>query len=186
MGQRFDRYQRRYERITQRIDRWDQEGRFSTFHELRRRLYRSNNRKVLGVFAGIAESMGFCVKWTRIIGGFVLLTLAGFFGAHGVMVTLLVGGFFYLLAGMLMQAPRAPGSVPMAADPTGAGTPPPVWRTRPAGATGGAVPYQDVRPRRRVDLAQLDQQLDRLNHRVQRMEAIVTDRQFDWNRRMES
>ena len=187
MGRNFNRYQDRYTRIRQRVDRWDDEGRFSIFHELRRRLYRSNNRKVLGVFSGIAESMGFCVKWTRIIGGFVLLTLAGFFGAHGLMVTLLVGGFFYLLTGMLMQAPRDPGSIPMPSPgDAGAGTPPPIPRPRYAGAYPAAVPYQEARPRSRVDLAQLDQQLDRLNLRIQRMETIVTDRQFDWNRRMES
>ena len=185
MGRNFDRYQGRYQRVRRRIDRWDQDGRFSTFHELRRRLYRSRDGKVLGVFRGIAESMGYSVCWTRIIGCAILLTLANFFGANGPMVTLLVGGFFYLLTAMLMQAPRT-ADLPMPADATRAGVPPPLSRTRYAGAYPAAVPYQDARQRPRVNLAQLDQQLDRLNQRIQHMETVVTDRQFDWNRRMES
>lgn len=179
MGRNFDRYQARYERIRQRIDRADQNGRFRIFHELRRRLYRSRDGKVLGVFRGIAESMGFCIRWTRIIGCFILLTLANFFGAHGLMVTLLVGGFFYLLAALLMQAPRGAGVIPAMANDPGMGEPPPIPRSRYAGS------FPVARPLQRVNLAQLDQQLDRLNQRIQHMETIVTDRQFDWNRRME-
>ena len=33
---------------------------------------------------------------------------------------------------------------------------------------------------------QLDRDLDGLNRRIQRMETIVTDRQYNWDRRMES
>ena len=186
MGRNFDRYQARYERLRGRIERADQDGKFRIFHELRRRLYRSRDGKVLGVFRGIAESMGFCIRWTRIIGCFILLTLANFFGAHGLMVTLLVGGFFYLLAALLMQAPRAPGSVPSMANDTGSGAPPPIPRSRYAGAYPVSGSYPEARPRQRVNLAQLDEQADRLNQRIQHMETIVTDRQFDWNRRMES
>ena len=142
---------------------------------------------MLGVFRGIAESMGFSVCATRWIGCVILLTLTDFFGAHGLMVTLLVGGFFYLLAALLMQAPRGEGSIPITAtDRSGAGDPPPLTRTRYAGSYPAAVPYQEVRSRPKVDLAQLDQQLDRLNHRIQRMETIVTDRQYDWERRLDS
>ncbi len=172
-----------YDRIRRRVERWEQDNRFGPLRELRRRLYRSPDGKVLGVFRGIAESMGFRVGWTRVIGCFILMTLANFFGAHGLMVTLLVGGFFYLLAALLMQAPRATGTVPM---PTGGGdryhaaNPPPVPQARYA----GNYPLP-VAARPRVDLAQLDRQLDQLNHRIQRMEGIVTDRQFDWERRME-
>ena len=179
MARNFDRY----ESLRQRIERWELDRRYSGLRDLRRRLYRSRDGKVLGVFRGIAESMGFCVFWTRVIGGIILATLADFFGAHGVMVTLLVGGFFYLLAALLMQAPRGPGDVPIpASGPSGASEPPPLSRTRYA----GSAPYQDLRPRPRVDLAQLDRQLDSLNHRIQRMETIVTDRQYDWERRLES
>ena len=174
----------RYHRIRQRVDRWEQDGRFSVFHELRRRLYRSPNGKVLGVFRGIAESMGFNICWTRIIGCFILLTLTNFFGAHGLMVTVLVAGFFYLLAALLMQAPRPAGTVPMPVsgeDRYDTASRPPVSPARYAGSYPSPTA---VRPR--VDLAQLDRQLDQLNHRIQRMEGIVTDRQFDWERRMES
>ena len=38
----------------------------------------------------------------------------------------------------------------------------------------------------RPDFAQIDRQLDGLNRRIQRMETIVTDRQYDWERRMGS
>ena len=115
---------------------------------------------------------------------FILLTLTDFFGAHGFMVTVLVSGFFYLLAALLMQAPRRTGTVPMPVSGDGrysAVNPPPVPQAR---YTGSYPTPAAARPR--VDLAQLDQQLDRLNHRIQRMEGIVTDRQFDWERRMES
>ena len=172
----------RYHRIRQRVGRWDRDGRFSVFHDLRRRLYRSRQGKVLGVFSGIAESMGFCVRWTRIIGCIILLTLTDFFGAHGVMVTLLVGGFFYLLTALLMQAPRDASSASASTATGYAGNPPPIPVARAGGAYPTAAPFQ----RPRVDLAQLDRQLDRLNLRIQRMEGIVTDRQFDWERRMES
>ena len=169
------------DRIRQRLQRWDQERRFGFIHELRRRLYRSRDGKVLGVFRGIAESMGFCVFWTRVIGCIVLLSLTNFFGAHGVMVTLLVAGFFYLLAALLMQAPRTVGGRPIpVSGGIDAGSPPPV----PRSPYGGS--YRDTAIRPRVDLAQLDRQLDRLDHRIQRMEGIVTDRQFDWQRRMDS
>ncbi len=173
-----------YHRLRRRIERWDQDDRFGPLHELRRRLYRSPRGKLLGVFRGIAESMGFNVRVTRIIGVLMLLTLTDFFGAHGIMVKVLVAGFFYLLAALLMQAPRPAGLTPIPVSGDGRhddASPPPVPQAR----------YTDARPyptsiRARVDLAQLDQQLDRLNHRIQRMEGIVTDRQFDWERRMES
>ena len=162
--------------LRRRVERWDQERRFSFFHELRRRLYRSRDGKVLGVFRGIAESMGFCVFWTRAIGCVVLLTLTDFFGAHGLVVTLLVGGFFYLLAALLMQPPRPIDAATPAAGQSGAGF---------SGWRSSARPAYPPAPRERVNLATLDQQLDRLNQRIQRMEAVVTDRQYDWERRME-
>ena len=54
-----------YHRIRQRIERWEQDDRFGPLRQLRQRLYRSPNGKVLGVFRGIAESMGFNVCATR-------------------------------------------------------------------------------------------------------------------------
>ncbi len=156
--------------------------------KFRQRLYRSDHGKILGVFSGIAESLGFCVLWTRVIGVICLLGIAGSTGANGLAVHMLVSGFFYLLLALVMQPPRksgAPNGLPH--DDEGASTPPPVpfWER---GRRPAAVPaYQAPRPTAgRVDLLQLDRQLDSLNRRIQRMETIVTDRQYDWDRRMDS
>lgn len=142
---------------------------------LRSRLYRSGDGKLLGVFKGIAESVGWKCGLTRVVGVIVLLALAGAMGAHGLKVSLLVAGFFYLLLALLMQPPRPVGSA-----------------TDPASPFRGSIPPATPLPRYpginrpRVDLAQLDRQLDGLNRRIQRMETIVTDREYDWNRRMQS
>ena len=149
-------------------------GRFSN---LRRRLYRSHDGKVLGVFKGMAESLGLCVFWTRAVGLIAMVSLAGAMGAHGFKVTVLVAGFFYLLLALLMQPPRQPGVAADPVSPTAGNVPPRVSRPE-------RYPAASNRPR--VDLAQLDRQLDGLDRRIQRMEAIVTDREYDWNRRMES
>ena len=152
------------------------------FGDLRRRLYRSRNGKLLGVLTGIAESMGYGVCKTRWIGIFILMMLSSSVGAHGLRVSLCVAGFFYLLVGMLMQPPRNPADESvfsrMDSDPN--------FGSRPsaAGRRPAAVPYRQA-PRPKVDLFALDRQLDQLNLRIQRMEGIVTDRNYDWDRRME-
>ena len=146
----------------------------------RRRLYRSSNGKMLGVFSGIAESLGYGVCKTRWIGVALLLILAGKLGADGLWVTAMVGGFFYMLLALLMQPPRPAGMRPPTADEEEDLIPPPLAARR----WGSFRPETPVAPR--VDLAQLDRQLDSLNRRIQRMETIVTDRQYDWDRRMES
>ena len=142
---------------------------------LRSRLYRSNDGKLLGVFKGIAESIGCNCFWTRVVGVLVLISLAGAMGAHGGKVIVLVAGFFYLLLALLMHPPRPAGAPAGPAAPVGRSLPPPLPAQRYPGFN-----------RPRVDLAQLDRQLDGLNRRIQRMETIVTDREYDWNRRMES
>ena len=152
--------------------RWFANGRFDN---LRRRLYRSNDGKLLGVFKGIAESVGWKCGLTRVVGVIVLLTLAGMMGAHGLRVGILVAGFFYLLLALLMQPPRPAGAT---ADPVG-----PVRGSLPPPSSPPRYPGIN---RPRVDLAQLGRQLDGLNRRIQRMETIVTDREYDWNRRMQS
>ena len=148
--------------------------------QFRRRLYRSSNGRLLGVFSGIAESLGYCVRRTRIVGACVLIAIAVFLGAHGFWITAIVGGFFYLLLALLMQPPRPAGMRSMEAESDEDLMPPPFaaqrWRSTP--------PEVPTAPR--VDLAQLDRQLDNLNRRIQKMEAIVTDRQYDWTRRMDS
>ncbi len=151
---------------------WTSNGRFGDF---RRSLHRANDGKLLGVFKGIADCRGYCVFWTRAIGVFVLIILAGMMGAHGLKVIVLVSGFFYLLAALLMQPPRQPGVIEARPETRNASVPPPVPTNR-----------QPFYPRPRVDLAQLDRQLDGLNRRIQQMETIVTDREYEWNRRMES
>ena len=144
-------------------------------NNLRRRLYRSHDGKLLGVFKGIAETAGWRCGLTRVVGVIVLLTLAGAMGAHGLHVSILVAGFFYLLLALLMQPPRPAGAVVDPTDPVRGSVPPPMPPPRYPGIN-----------RPRVDLAQLDRQLDGLNRRIQRMETIVTDREYDWNRRMQS
>ena len=63
----------------------------------------------------------------------------------------------------------------------------PFWRRDRTAVCGGSLPTgRRVPLRARVDLLQLDRQLDGLNRRIQRMETIVTDRQYDWDRRMKS
>lgn len=159
--------------------------------KFRQRLYRSDHGKLLGVFSGMAESLGFCITWTRMVGVCVLLGIAGSAGAEGFKTHILVAGFFYLLLAMVMQPPRKAGSLqpPRDDDDDSLFSPPsmpsmPFWR-RDRAAT--APNYQAPRPTAgRVDLLQLDRQLDGLDRRIQRMETIVTDRQYDWDRRMES
>lgn len=158
-------------------------GRNSDFkrhvENFRRRLYRSSNGKLLGVFSGIAESLGFSVCWTRIVGVSLLLMIAGSAGANGVGVTLMVGGFFYMLAALLMQPPRTAGT--RLSDDEEDLIPPPTPRSR----WGSFSQEPPPTPVPRVDLAQLDRQLESLNRRIQRMETIVTDRQYDWERRLD-
>lgn len=168
-------------------------GRNSEFkrslERLRRRLYRAPDGKVLGVFKGIAQSLGFCVFWTRVVGVITLVTLADACGAKGMLTTILVGGFFYLMLALAMQPSRPVGTYAGDDADDSADRPPyaprssrgQFWKSRPAEA-----PFQQAPRVPRVDLAQLDRQLDNLDRRIQRMETIVTDRQYDWERRMES
>ncbi len=158
-----------FDRMRQRFGNVPGNRGFNTF---RRQFYRSSNGKVLGVFSGIAESKGYCVRKVRWIGIAVLLFLAvSVADTHGLKATVLVCGFFYLLAALLMQSSRSgtPGGATPPPMPMG---PPPV----PGGFRGGPRP----------DLAALDRTLDSLNRRIQRMETIVTDRQYDWEKRMGS
>lgn len=152
----------------------------------RRRLYRSADGKLLGVFSGIAESLGYPVCRTRWIGVAILAVLAAKLGANGFWVTLMVGGFFYMLAALLMQPPRAAGVHLTAANEEEDFLPPPVPPTNRWASYPSEPPPVPVSPTGRVDLAQLDRQLEGLNRRIQRMETIVTDRQYDWERRLDS
>ena len=175
MDPNFDRIRRRFQNMPGS----------RPFDAFRRRYHRSSNGKLLGVFSGIAESRGVCVKRVRWMGVALLLFLATVVAdTHGLKATLLVCGFFYLLAALLMQAPRASagGVIP----PPMPGPVPPTPGS--GGYGGGAVPYPTPAPAGglRPDFAQIDRQLDSLNRRIARMETIVTDRQYDWERRMGS
>ena len=146
----------------------------------RRRLYRSSHGKLLGVFSGIAESLGYGVCKTRWVGVILLVILASELGAKGLGITAIVGGFFYMLVALLMQPPRPAGSR-LAAEEADEDLIPPPLAARRWSSFGQETP---IAPR--VDLAQLDRQLESLNRRIQRMETIVTDRQYDWDRRMDT
>ena len=160
MDPNFDRFRRRLDDVP------GSRG----FHAFRRQFHRSSNGKVLGVFSGIPQSRGLGVKRVRWIGVAVLLFLSMFVvDAHGIKTIALVCGFFYLLAALLMQSPRTAGN----------GTMPSVRAVR---GSGGVAPAGGLRP----DFAQIYRQLDGLSRRIQRMDNIVTDRRYDWERRMGS
>lgn len=174
MDPNFDRIRRRFSNVP------GSRG----FNAFRQRLYRSSNGKVLGVFSGISESLGYRCRTVRWVGIGVLVLLAtGVADTHGLKATVLVCGFFYLLLALLMRSPRT------SVDGV---TPPPMPAPVPGSGDSpfhvGAVPYPGpVAPGgMRPDFAQIDRQLDGLNRRIQRMETIVTDRQYDWERRMGS
>lgn len=148
------------------------ETRCQNLRHLRTRVRRSNDGKILGVFKGISESMRWPCGITRWAGIFLLFSLAGMVGVQGAAGYVLGAGFFYLLASLLMGPPRTePGT--SAADSTAGAVD---WR---AGQRPAAPAY-----RAPVDLAMLDRQLNSLNRRIRRMESVVTDPAYDWERRL--
>lgn len=68
--------------------------------------HRSRHGLLLGVFKGIAETQGWSVLLTRVIGVILLLIAAKLLGAHH-LAKWLVAGFFYLSAAVLMPPGRA-------------------------------------------------------------------------------
>src|SRR5882757_5541592 len=79
---------------------------FECFSKIRR----SRSGLVLGVFKGIAESRGWNVIATRIVGSMLLLALSGIFGGHD-LSQIFVAAFFYLLLAVLIPAETADGEV---------------------------------------------------------------------------
>ena len=67
--------------------------------------HRSRHGILLGVFKGIAETQGWSVLLTRVIGIILLLFVAKLLGAHH-LSKWLVAGFFYLTAAVLMPPAR--------------------------------------------------------------------------------
>lgn len=140
------------------------ETRCQSLRHLRTRVRRSQEGKILGVFKGISESMHWPCGLTRWAGVAVLFMLAGMVGVQGGAGYVLGAGFFYLLASLLMGPPR----------------------TEPEASADASARGVDWRPAYRapVDLATLDRQLDSLNRRIRRMESVVTDPAYDWERRL--
>ena len=156
---------------------------FACFSKVRR----SRSGLVLGVFKGIAECRGWNVVWTRVIGTVVLLSLSGVFGGRD-LSQIFVAAFFYLLLAVLIPAESADGSdsgrsiiledLQRTASRT-FGTP-----------IGGGAPKPESNPKTGTfsgaDLILLNEQMSRLNRRIQRMEGLVTNRDYEWERRMRS
>jgi phage shock protein PspC (stress-responsive transcriptional regulator) len=67
--------------------------------------HRSRHGILLGVFKGIAETQGWSVLLTRVIGIIILLCVAKMLGAHH-LAKWFVAGFFYLAAAVLMPPPH--------------------------------------------------------------------------------
>ncbi len=150
---------------------------------------RSRSGLILGVFKGIAECRGWNVVWTRVIGTCILLALSGTFGGHD-LSQIFVAAFFYLLLAVVIPAESTDGSaggrsiiledLQRTASRTfgtpvgGAKSSAQAENTPETGTFSGA------------DLILLNEQMSRLNRRIQRMEGLVTNRDYEWERRMRS
>ncbi len=139
---------------------------------------RSRNGILLGVFKGIAESKGWGVTQTRIGGAFVLIIASGIIGDRD-LSRFFIAAFFYLLLAVLIPAESGDGraSIDRVGDDL-------VSRVRNRLEPGKPVP--PIATYTRSDLADLGRQMERLNRRVQRMEGVVTNRSYEWERRIRS
>lgn len=166
---------------------------------------RSRSGLVLGVFKGLADSKGWPVFWTRLGGGFGLMVLSGIFGGDRDLSRFFIAAFFYLLLAVLIpsetaeEAAKSEGSASRDWDVS--------WdsmcsgRKDKASASGSASAsdssvggsktssgFERVEPTSftRSDLAELSRSIERLNRRIQRIESVVTDRDYEWERKMNS
>ena len=156
-----------------------------SFKEAWSKIRRSRSGLVLGVFKGIAESRGWNVVWTRIIGSLILLSLSGTVGGRD-LSQIFVAAFFYLLLAVLIPSEDSENGgrsiiledLQRTASRT-FGTP-----------IGGSNASPDEPPTTATftsaDLILLNEQMTRLNRRIQRMESMVTNRDYEWERRMRS
>ncbi len=146
---------------------------------------RSRSGLVLGVFKGFAESKGWNILYTRIAGSIVLLILSGIFGGDRDLSRFFIAAFFYLLLAVLIpaesgdEAPRSEGTAsrdwcftPLKKSP------------RPREESGFSA--EPVASFTRADLSELNRSMERLNRRIQRMEGVVTDRDYEWERKLKS
>ena len=164
---------------------------FDCFSKIRR----SRSGVVLGVFKGIAECRGWNVTWTRVLGTVVLLSLSGTFGGRD-LSQVFVAAFFYLLLAVLIPAESTDGSdtgrsiiledLQRTASRT-FGTPIGGVGVGGSGGRGGAPEGKpETGTFSGADLILLNEQMSRLNRRIQRMEGLVTNRDYEWERRMRS
>lgn len=147
---------------------------------------RSRNGILLGVFKGIADSKGWGVTQTRIGGAFVLIIASGIIGDRD-LSRFFIAAFFYLLLAVLIPAELGDDRLPI--DSVGDDLVSRVRdRVRDRFEPGGKAKSAAPAPARftRSDLADLGQQMERLNRRVQRMEGVVTNRSYEWERRIRS
>ena len=138
---------------------------------------RSRNGILLGVFKGIAESKGWNVTQTRLGGAFVLIIASGIIGDRD-LSRFFIAAFFYLLLAVLIPAESGEGraSIEGVGDDI-------VARVRNRLEPGKPGPMGSYT---RSDLADLGRQMERLNRRLQRMEGVVTNRSYEWERRIRS
>ena len=139
---------------------------------------RSRNGILLGVFKGIAESKGWGVTQTRLGGAFLLIIASGIIGDRD-LSRFFIAAFFYLLLAVLIPAESSDGRTPI--DGVGDDL---VARVRNRLEPGKPSPPTGIYTR--SDLADLGRQMERLNRRVQRMEGVVTNRSYEWERRIRS
>lgn len=148
---------------------------------------RSRAGLVLGVFKGLAESKGWPVLWTRVGGGFGLMFLSGIFGGDRDLSRFFIAAFFYLLLAVLIPAESAEEAS------RSEGTASKDWSvdwcaTKPKPAASESTFQAEETPTAytRSDLAELSRSIERLNRRIQRIEGVVTDRDYEWERKMNS
>ena len=147
---------------------------------------RSRNGLVLGVFKGIAESKGWNCAWTRIGGAFGLLIISGAIG-NGDFSNFFIAAFFYLLLAVLIPSENgetlfAPSSAASPSSSDANADPATGLLARGLERQGFELSTHVTRP----DLLDLSRQMERLNRRIQRMEGVVTNRSYEWERRIRS
>jgi phage shock protein C len=117
-------------------------------------LYRSRDGAILGVCKGLAAYFDFPVFWMRVI-ALVLLVLSG----------ILPLAIVYFMAALLMK-------------------PEPVLPLETAGEQEFYHAYASSASSRNIALQRLKRLYDNLDHRIRRIEDIVTAPEFDWERRL--
>ena len=126
---------------------------------------------------------------TRVVGSLILLALSGVIGGRD-LSQIFVAAFFYLLLAVLIPTEDSDGStagrsviledLQRTASRT-FGTP--IGRGK---SSAKAESMPETGTFSGADLILLNEQMSRLNRRIQRMEGMVTNRDYEWERRMRS